>query len=639
MICASCGEGTAATPCEACGGEALLDGRFRLEERIGRGGHGTVYRGVDADGTAVAVKEMPLGAGTKLDELALREVAVLQQLSHPAVPAYLDHVVAGQGRGRALFVVQRFVDGPSLAAELERRRYSEDEVLEVIDELCGVLGYLHGRSPPVIHRDLKPSNGMRGPDGLVLVDFGAVRDVLKTQLGGSTVAGTFGFMAPEQFRGEATPATDVFGLGALAVALLSRRDPAELHDRRGNFSWKDHVELSGPVTALLQRMTAPDPAERPQDVDAVRQALAEVRGGTLTMLPDLATIELARAIRDAGAGRKIESIKRVRAQEPRLGLAEAKAVVEGVLSADAAEVEDLLRQGVPLSQLPMVRPTATATAPARSARAALVFVALGMALLGAVAAYLLAAAPVPEAPVPAVPVTPDVPAEVAPVPVFGFERAAMALEVDGKTELRIPLNGVDGELEARDLTIETPEGDKIELVMPDTLPYRDAVDELNITGTASAVLDHGLLKVQLSTTGWDYVLVEGTAMGGQTEQLTVRENLGEAASFLERPTPTYPAEEKATGRETTCVVTWLFDGRGNGVGAHVERCSRPFQREILQAASSWTMAGAPAGGLPGYVQYPIKFKLKSTTQPSVNDQEVDPEELMEALKNSQKLGQ
>ena len=79
-----------------------------------------------------------------------------------------------------------------------------------------------------MHRDIKPGNVIRRPDGsFALVDFGAVRDKLKPG-GGSTVVGTFGYMAPEQFQGRASPKSDVYGLGATALAMLTGCEPEEL---------------------------------------------------------------------------------------------------------------------------------------------------------------------------------------------------------------------------------------------------------------------------------------------------------------------------------------------------------------------------------------------------------------------------
>ncbi|MEZ4474291.1 MAG: protein kinase [bacterium] len=129
------------------------------------------------------------------------------------------------------YLVQEFVAGPTLAAELTRRRYTEDEVLAILDELAEVLAYLHRLMPPVVHRDLKLKNVIRrsSDQKLVLIDFGAVRDVVADpRVGGSTVAGTYGYMAPEQFRGEASPQSDLYALGVLGVVLLSAASLVDL---------------------------------------------------------------------------------------------------------------------------------------------------------------------------------------------------------------------------------------------------------------------------------------------------------------------------------------------------------------------------------------------------------------------------
>ena len=125
-------------------------------------------------------------------------------------------------------------------------RGTETEVRDIASQLLEILQYLHQQSPPLIHRDLKPHNIIRNDDGRVfLVDFGAVQDVYRnTLLKGSTVAGTFGYMAPEQFRGAAVPASDLYGLGATILYLLTHRSPADLPQSRLKLSFRAHVNIS-----------------------------------------------------------------------------------------------------------------------------------------------------------------------------------------------------------------------------------------------------------------------------------------------------------------------------------------------------------------------------------------------------------
>jgi hypothetical protein len=113
------------------------------------------------------------------------------------LPAYIDYFE----EDGALYLVMQQIEGESLAALRAR-----GAVLGLVDvwrflrDASVVLDYLHGRAPPVIHRDIKPGNVIRRPDGsFAFVDFGSVRDKLKPA-GGSTVVGTFGYMAPEQFQ-------------------------------------------------------------------------------------------------------------------------------------------------------------------------------------------------------------------------------------------------------------------------------------------------------------------------------------------------------------------------------------------------------------------------------------------------------
>jgi serine/threonine protein kinase len=272
MLCARCNHPFQEAPtCPDCGADPYLRGPaevYRLESVIGQGGLGVTYRAARLrDAQPVAVKELPLRAveRAKLLELFEREAQTLRQLQHRGIPAYYDHFTDGHGKHLVLCLVQAIVPGQTLAQEAEDKRYTEAEVWHVVAEVCDILTYLHGLSPPVIHRDLKPANVMRHAAGhLVLIDFGAVRDSLKGPQGGSTVAGTFGFMPPEQFAGVATPATDLYAVGALALALLSRRDPASLLDHHHRLQWRDAVSLSAQGVAFLSDLLEPDHTRRPQ---------------------------------------------------------------------------------------------------------------------------------------------------------------------------------------------------------------------------------------------------------------------------------------------------------------------------------------------------------------------------------------
>jgi hypothetical protein len=161
--------------------------------------------------------------------------------------------------------VMEKIEGESLGA-MKRRHgaLSEKEVRRLLADAADVLRYLHGRTPPVIHRDLKPGNVIRRPNGTyAFVDFGAVRERLKPE-GGSTVVGTFGYMAPEQFQGRALPTSDVYAIGATALTMLTGQEPEDLPhkglavDVRAALGTRYSRELVDVLSAMLE----PDPDKR-----------------------------------------------------------------------------------------------------------------------------------------------------------------------------------------------------------------------------------------------------------------------------------------------------------------------------------------------------------------------------------------
>jgi hypothetical protein len=263
----------------------LRDGRFVLLEPIGAGAQGRTFAAIDrrppqGGASAVAIKRFDVrGASSWKDvELAEREARVLQSLSHPNLPTYIDHFE----EDGALYLVMARVEGESLEAYRQRgARLAEADVVRLLGDASKVLDYLHSRAPAVIHRDLKPGNVIRRPDGsFAFVDFGAVRDKLRPR-GGSTVVGTFGYMAPEQIQGRALPASDVYAIGATALAMLTGCEPGELPHRglainvrealRGRTanprsgSFRDVTSRPGrgvQLADVLEKMLEPDPDRR-----------------------------------------------------------------------------------------------------------------------------------------------------------------------------------------------------------------------------------------------------------------------------------------------------------------------------------------------------------------------------------------
>jgi hypothetical protein len=138
-----------------------------------------------------------------------------------------------------------------------------------------ILDYLSTRSPPVVHRDIKPSNLVRDTDGtLALVDFGGVADV--GEGAGSTLVGTYGYMAPEQLHGQSTPATDIYSLGATIVALAGGIEPEDVPRKGLKMDLAKHLPSMNPgLRKVLEAMTEPDPEKRPQRPREVAALLAK----------------------------------------------------------------------------------------------------------------------------------------------------------------------------------------------------------------------------------------------------------------------------------------------------------------------------------------------------------------------------
>ncbi|HEX3759463.1 MAG TPA: serine/threonine-protein kinase [Kofleriaceae bacterium] len=256
----------------------LIGGRYRLGPRLGKGSQGEIHIARDdkargAEDREVVVKRITPRGTWKSFELFEREAKVLSQLRHAGVPRHLATIEEPPGTFN--LVMQR-APGDNLRDLVARRRLSQLELRDVLIRCLEVLDYLHTRTPPIVHRDLKPSNIMRAPDGkLALVDFGGVLDAARER-GGSTIVGTFGYMAPEQLHGQATPATDIYALGATIVALAGGVEPEDVPRKGLRMDLDRHLPSLDPgLRAALIAMTDPDPDRRPQRARDVVALLAK----------------------------------------------------------------------------------------------------------------------------------------------------------------------------------------------------------------------------------------------------------------------------------------------------------------------------------------------------------------------------
>jgi serine/threonine protein kinase len=277
-------------------GLALGD-RYRLVERIGRGGYGEVYRARDESlDRAVAVKVLrqpefteQRAAGEFLARFN-REARVMASLRHPNIVTVHDRGVHGD----TTYVVMELLAGPDLGT-LQRSEVVVPigQVLTYGEQTAAAVEYLHHRAEPVVHRDLKPSNLVLDGDVVKVCDFGIAAvlepDLTKITRSGELV-GTPVYAAPEQCRGEdAAPAWDVFSFGTVLYAMLAGGSPFAGEGGWEIAAYRVQYESPAPIAevrrdvpeglaVLIEAMMAKSPAARPP-VAEVRRQLADLRMG------------------------------------------------------------------------------------------------------------------------------------------------------------------------------------------------------------------------------------------------------------------------------------------------------------------------------------------------------------------------
>ncbi|PMB41302.1 hypothetical protein CEN40_20615 [Fischerella thermalis CCMEE 5205] len=265
----------------------ILRNHYQIVQQLGSGGFADTYLAKDMDLPTYAqcvVKHLkPTSPDPSVLPIARRlfetEAQVLYQLGqNDRIPRLFAHF---EENGE-FYLVQEFVDGHDLSKELTPgRRFSENEVVKLLQEILEVLAIVHQRN--IIHRDIKPQNLMRRrSDGkIVLIDFGAVKEIgslamnTQGQVRSTIAIGTAGYMPSEQANRDPKLCSDIYAVGMIGIQALTGLMPQQLlmDNTTGELIWRNYVQVSDKLANILTTMVRYHFSQRYQSASEALQAL------------------------------------------------------------------------------------------------------------------------------------------------------------------------------------------------------------------------------------------------------------------------------------------------------------------------------------------------------------------------------
>jgi len=283
----------------------VLRGRYKIHERIGQGGMGSIYLADDIrlKGRQCALKEveydrtLPENIREEARDQFLREATVLARLDHPNLPKVSDFF----SNGPRDYLVMDYIPGKDLRLlMLEARRnkifLDEKDVLTWAEQIANALAFLHVQEPPIVHRDIKPSNLKLMPNGVIkLVDFGLVKILAPEEITITIIQGqgTALYTPLEQYGGSDVHTdirSDIYSFGATLYHLLTNEAPADARKRFLNpESLVPLRQINASVSQRTERAVlwamSLHPDERPHTIDEFRQSLLGYRESPNLPLP------------------------------------------------------------------------------------------------------------------------------------------------------------------------------------------------------------------------------------------------------------------------------------------------------------------------------------------------------------------
>jgi serine/threonine protein kinase len=264
----------------------VLQDRYRVVCRMGKGGMGAVYEAIDLrlDAT-VAIKEA-FSTDVRLRKQFEQEARLLAQLHHPALPRVTDYF----SEAERVFLVMQFIAGDDLAQIIAKQPgpLPRNTVIAWADQLLDALIYLHSRERQIVHRDIKPHNlKLTAAGSIALLDFGLAKAESETTAA-STTASVFGFTRryspPEQMQDEGTtPQSDIYALGATLYHLMTGVKPPDALVRTRAIAKSEndplqpaneiHPAVGLEISAMLVKAMELNPLSRFKGADEFREAL------------------------------------------------------------------------------------------------------------------------------------------------------------------------------------------------------------------------------------------------------------------------------------------------------------------------------------------------------------------------------